>query len=176
MDFSGGHLMAFLLILELVQLLVFWAFIRQRYRLSLRQLLRLTEQLAAGKTPKSYYIDGPSWVQQLSRHLESVGLRLEHFQRQHQEGDFNLNALLANMVEGVMVVDQRHLVRLVNGVLLNLFDLQQSPLGRTVLESLREARVELIVRETIQSGEPRRHEVMLENTALAIRHFEVNAV
>jgi len=176
MDFSGSHLIALLLILELVQLLVFWAFVRQRYLLGLRQLSRLTEQLATGKTPKSYYIDGPPWVEQLSRHLESVGLRLEDFQRQQREEEFNLNALLANMVEGVMVVDQRHVVRLVNGVLLNLFDLPQSPLGRTVLESLREARVELIVRETIQSGEPRRHEVMLENTSLAIRHFEVNAV
>jgi len=176
MDFNSNHMMALLIVLELVQLFLFWAFIRQRYQLGVRQLARLMEQLAVGKAPKSYYIDGPRWVSQFSRHLESVGLRLENFQRQQREEDFNLNALLANMVEGVMVVDQRHVIRLVNGVLLNLFDLQQSPLGRTVLESLREARVELIVRETIQTGEPRRHEVMLENTTQTTRQFEVNAV
>lgn len=171
-----NQLIALLVIVELIQLLIFWAFIRQRYQISLRQLSRLTEQLAAGQPPKSYYIDGPPWVAQLSRSLEAVGLRLEALQRQQQEEDFNLNALLANMVEGVMVVDQKHVVRLVNDELLRLFDLKQSPVGRTVLESLREARVELIVRETIQSGEPRRHEVLLENTAATGRHFEVNAV
>jgi len=71
----------------------------------------------------------------VSRHLESVGARLEQYQRERQEEDFNLNVLLANMVEGVMVVDQRHVVRLVNDELLNLFELKQSPIGRTVLEA-----------------------------------------
>jgi two-component system phosphate regulon sensor histidine kinase PhoR len=82
------------------------------------------------------------------------------------------------MVEGVMVVDQRHVVRLVNDELLNLFELKQSPLGRTMLESLREARVEMIVRETILRGEPRQQEVMLESTALGLpqRHFNISVV
>jgi two-component system phosphate regulon sensor histidine kinase PhoR len=69
-------------------------------------------------------------------------------------------------------------VRLVNDELLNLFDLKQSPLGRTVLESLREARVEVIVRETILRGEPRQQEVILESTALGLppRHFDISVV
>jgi two-component system phosphate regulon sensor histidine kinase PhoR len=77
-----------------------------------------------------------------------------------------------------MVVDQRHVVRLVNDELLNLFDLKQSPLGRTVLESLREARVDTIVHETILRGEPRQQEVVMESTALGMpsRHFEISAV
>jgi two-component system phosphate regulon sensor histidine kinase PhoR len=178
MELKGNTLIALLVILELVQLVGFWAFIRYRYRLSLRQMSRLTGQLATGQRPKSYYIDGPPVVEQVSRHLESVGARLEQFQRERQEEDFNLNVLLANMVEGVMVVDQRHVVRLVNDELLNLFELQQSPLGRTVLESLREARVEMIVRETIQRGEPRQQEVMLDSTALGLpqRHFDISVV
>ena len=167
-----------LVILELVQLIGFWAFVRYRYRHSLRQMSRLTGQLATGQRPKSYYIDGPPLVEQVSRHLETLGARLEQLQRQQREEDFNLNVLLANMVEGVMVVDERHVVRLVNDELLNLFHLQQSPLGRTVLESLREARVEMIVRETIQRGEPRQQEVVLESTALGLppRHFDISVM
>jgi len=178
MELHGYTLIALLVAAELVLLAVFWFLIRYRYRVSLRQLSRLAEQLAAGERPKSYYIDGPPLVEKVSRHLESVGARLEQYQRERQEEDFNLNVLLANMVEGVMVVDQRHVVRLVNDELLNLFELQQSPLGRTVLESLREARVEMIVRETIQRGEPRQQEVALESTALGIpaRHFDISGV
>ena len=178
MELNGDPFIALLVILELFQLIAFWAFVRYRYRLSLRQMSTLTGQLATGQRPKSYYIDGPPLVEQISRHLEAVGTRLEQFQRQKQEEDFNLNVLLANMVEGVMVVDQRHVVRLVNDELLNLFDLKQSPVGRTVLESLREARVEMIVRETIVRGEPGQQEVVLESTGLGKppRHFDISVV
>jgi len=171
-------LLALLIALEIVQLLLFWLYVRQRYRLTLRQLGRVTEQIAAGRIPRSYFVDGPPAVLQIAHHVEEIGQRLENLQRQQKEEDFNLNVLLANMVEGVMIVDQKHVVRLVNNELLNLFGLKQSPLQRTVLESLRESQVELIVRETILSGELRRHEVTLENSApgSAPRHFEVNAV
>jgi two-component system phosphate regulon sensor histidine kinase PhoR len=173
-----GTTLILLAALELVQVFLFWLFIRRRYDFSLRQLSRMTGQMAAGERPKSYFIDGPPLVEMVSRHLETVGLWLEDLQRHQQAEDFNLNVLLANLVEGVMVVDQRHIVRLVNDELLNLFDLKQSPIGRSVLESLREAGVEMIVRETIQRGEPRRQEVILESTALGqpVRHFEISAV
>jgi len=165
-------------VLELIQIIGFWAFLHYRYRLSLRQMSRLTGQLAVGQRPKSYFIDGPPVVEQVTRHLETVGAKLEEYQRQQREEEFNLNVLLANMVEGVMVVDQRHIVRLVNQELLNLFQMSQSPVGRTVLESLREARVEMIIRETIQRGEPRQQEVMLESNGLGKppRHFDISVV
>jgi len=176
MDISAHLLITLFVIFELIQLLVFWGFIRHRYGLSLQQLKRLTEQLAAGLRPKSYYINGPPLVGHVTQNLERVGTRLEEIQRQQQEEDFNLNVLLANMVEGVMVVDQRHVVRLVNDELLNLFNLKQNPLGRTVLESLREARVEMIVRETILGGQLQEREVTLESTAVAMRHLVISAV
>jgi len=45
-----------------------------------------------------------------------------------------------------------------------------------VLESLREARVEMIVRDTILSGQPQERDVTLESTALAMRHLVISAV
>jgi len=62
MDFKSDSIIVLLVIFELIQLFVFWIFIRHRYGLSLRQLRRLTEQLAAGLRPKSYYINGPPLV------------------------------------------------------------------------------------------------------------------
>ncbi len=178
MDFPGTPLILFLLFLEVIQIVGFLLFLRMRYRRPLGQLSRVAGQLAAGQRPKSYYIDGPPQVEQVARSLETLGAEMEKVQRKQREEDFNLNALLANMVEGVMVVDQKHVVRLVNDELINLFELRQSPLGRTVLEALREARVEMLVRDTIARGEPRQQEVMLESTALGLpqRHFDISAV
>jgi two-component system phosphate regulon sensor histidine kinase PhoR len=178
MDSNDNQLLVLLVILEVIQLITFWFFFRRKYWFPLWQLSQLTEQIAAGQSPKSYFIDGPPLVEQITRALEGTGIRLEDFQRRQKEEDFNLNVLLANMVEGVMIVDHRHVVRLVNDELLNLFELKQSPIQRTVLESLRESRVELIIRETLLSGEIRRQEVTLESPApgTSARHFEVNAV
>jgi two-component system phosphate regulon sensor histidine kinase PhoR len=165
-----------LVVLEIVQLVVAWLFVRRRYRLSMRQLERLTAQLAAGKLPTSYYIGGTKRFEALSRTLEGVGARLDRLQREQTKEDLHL--LLANMVEGVLMVDGRHVVRLANGELLRLFGLAQSPVGRTVLESLRQAGVEQVVRRTLESGEALREELTLQSSAgvEAERHFEVSAV
>ncbi|MCE0496597.1 MAG: ATP-binding protein [Methylacidiphilales bacterium] len=178
MDTTEHQLIVALVIFEILQLLLFWLFVRRRYQISLGQLGRLTAQIAAGRRPGSFYVDGPKVVAQISRDLEAIGLRIENLQHQQQEEDLNLNTLLANMVEGVMVVDQRHVIQLVNDELLALFNLKQSPLNRTVLEALREARVEMIVRETVLAGEPRRDEVVLESTdpAKPRRHLEISSV
>jgi two-component system phosphate regulon sensor histidine kinase PhoR len=178
MEWSGKTLIVVLVIFEVIQLVAFWIFIRYRYRHALRQMSRLTGQMATGQKPSTFYIDGPPLVQQVSRHLETIGAKLEQNARQQREEESNLNVLLANMVEGVMVVDRKHVVRLVNDELLNLFQLKQSPLGRTVLEALREARVETVLGETMQRGEPRQQEVTLESTALdqPTRHFDISVV
>ena len=143
MNPDGNQILALVILLEIIQLALVAAFIRGRYVLSLRQLGRLASQLAEGGRPGSYYIGGPPTVTRLAESLERIGTQLGDAQRRQQEENFNLNALLANMVEGVMVVDRRHTVQLVNDELLKLFNLQARPVGRTVLEALREARVEV---------------------------------
>jgi two-component system, OmpR family, phosphate regulon sensor histidine kinase PhoR len=89
-----------------------------------------------------------------------------------------MGLLLANMVEGVLMVDSRHVVRLANDELLRLFGLRQNPVGRTVLEALREAQVEQVLRQTLESGTARREEIALQSSAgaEATRHFEISAV
>jgi two-component system phosphate regulon sensor histidine kinase PhoR len=175
MEGSGFFWLAIIALFEIAQLLLVWLYLR-RGRSALRQVGRLANQLGDGIHPPSYYVDGPAPVAQLAQDLERVGARLDALQRRQQEEDFNLNVLLANMVEGVMVVDRRHVVRLVNNELIALFDLKTSPLNRTVLESLREARVEMIVRETLGKNEVQRQEVIMQSTSGNSTHLEVSAV
>jgi two-component system phosphate regulon sensor histidine kinase PhoR len=167
---------ALLLAAEVLQFFIVWLYIRQRYRLSLRQLARLTAQLATGKPPASYYIGGTRRMEEVSRNLEGVGARLGRLQGEQTREDLPL--LLANMVEGVLMVDARRVVRLANDELLRLFGLSQNPVGRTLLETLREAQVEQVVRKTLESGSAHREEVALQSSAgaEATRYFEISAV
>ncbi len=168
--------MALLAGIELLQLVLLGFFLLRRRRL-MRQLGGLVEDLADGTQPGSFYLDGPRAMSRMARNLERLAARLDNLQRRQQEEDFNLNVLLANMVEGVMVVDRRHIVRLVNEELVRLFDLKASPLNKTILESLRESEVEMIVREALVRNEPQRQEVALQSaSANPARHFEISAV
>jgi two-component system, OmpR family, phosphate regulon sensor histidine kinase PhoR len=173
---DGSSLIAWLIAAEVLQLFLVWLYIRQRYGISLRQLARLTAQLAAGKPPASYYIGGTRRMEEVSRNLEGVGAQLGRLQGEQTREDMGL--LLANMVEGVLMVDSRHVVRLANDELLRLFGLRQNPVGRTVLEALREAQVEQVLRQTLESGTARREEIALQSSAgaEATRHFEISAV
>jgi two-component system phosphate regulon sensor histidine kinase PhoR len=176
MDFSERDWIILLAGIESFQLVLLGFFLFRRRRL-MRQLGRVAEDLADGRQPGSYFLDGPPLLTRLAGNLERIGARLDNLQRRQQEEDFNLNVLLANMVEGVMVVDRRHVVRLVNEELVTLFDLKASPLNKTLLESLRESEVELIVREAMLRNEPQRQEVVLQSTsAHSSNHFEVSAV
>jgi two-component system phosphate regulon sensor histidine kinase PhoR len=176
MDVSQQDWIGLLAAIEILQLVLLALFLLRRRRL-MRQLGRLTEDLADGAHPGSFYVDGPTAMARMAQNLERISARLDNLQRRQQEEDFNLNVLLANMVEGVMVVDRRHIVRLVNEELVSLFDLKASPLNKTILESLRESEVEMIVREALLKNEPQRQEVALQTTSVnPARHFEVSAV
>lgn len=127
----------------------------------LARLNRLISQLASGTLPKSCFIDSPGWFLPMERNLEKIAQRLRESNQSLAEEKFNLHAILTSMVEGVLVVDERHIIRLANDELSKLFNLQQNPVHRSVLEALREADVELIVRDALQSGQPIVREVTL---------------
>ena len=175
MELSENFWFSIVLLVQIAQALAVWFYFRRRDA-ALKHVGRLANQLGDGTRPASYYVDGPAPIALLAQNLERIGTRLDALQRRQQEEDFNLNVLLANMVEGVMVVDRRHVVRLVNNELLSLFDLKTSPLNRTVLESLREARVEMIVREALGKNEVQRQEVIMQRTSGNSTHLEVSAV
>lgn len=127
----------------------------------LRRLSALIKRLADGETPKSSFVDAPRWFSEMQRDLEKLSNRIQKQNQTVAEERFNLHAILTSMAEGVMVVDERHIIRLVNDELVKLFNLAQDPVHRSVLEALREADVEWIVRDVIQTGKPLTREASL---------------
>lgn len=176
-DSDGLKLLWGLFALALV-LILGWIFVERRYRRPLEKLRRLTSDLAKGIGPRTYLIQGASLIEATARHLEEVGMQLDDLQRQRRQEDFHLEVLLANMVEGVVVVDARHVIRVANAELAGLFGLDRSPVGQTLLEALRDPVVEKVVRKTMLEGASQRSEITLERASLgkSLRHFEVSVV
>jgi two-component system phosphate regulon sensor histidine kinase PhoR len=161
-----------------VLLLAGGVYIARKYLLPWRQLEKMVNDLAAGQRPDSFVFHGAKRFTRVALSLEKLADEQRRLQRQISEEEFNLQAILSSMAEGVMVVDNDHVIRLVNSSFLKLFNIAASPLGQTVLAALREAPVEEILRATAQSGETQTREISIFGDAQgeAGRHFAVSAV
>jgi len=147
----------------------FWRFTRHW-----RHLERIIDDLAAGRQPATFVFHGGNRFRKLARGLETLAQEQKNRQKLSEEEKFNFEAILAGMVEGVVVVDGDHLIRLVNLSFCKLFDLKSPPVGQTVLGALREAAIEEMFRAALATGEPQAREISPPRQPPS--HFAVNAV
>ena len=71
-----------------------------------------------------------------------------------------------------MVLDNSRTIRLVNSSFLGLFELSAAPLGRSVLQTLRNAAIEDVVRAALNTGEAEAREIIL---SAPNRHLSMSA-
>jgi two-component system phosphate regulon sensor histidine kinase PhoR len=88
-----------------------------------------------------------------------------------KENDY-LHTILKGMTEGVLVVDKRGRIRMVNDALRKLFPLPQEVLNKTLLELIRHTELEEAIREAIREGKGSAFELILPS--FPERTFEVN--
>ena len=147
-----------------------------RYRLQTReqwrQIGRMIDMIGGGSRPASFILHGEKELRQIGLGLEKLADQRDRLESQISREGFNLQAILASMVEGVMVVDVDRVIRLVNGSFLNLFNLKTTPLGRGALHALRDAAIESVLREAITTGEAQFREIALTAPS---RHLAMSA-
>lgn len=164
----------FLSVLALAACLV----VVRNYLLPWRQLEKMVNDLAEGKRPGSFVFHGARRFTRVALSIEKLADEQRRLKQQISEEEFNLQAILSSMVEGVMVVDNNHIIRLVSASFLKLFNLRSSPLQQSVLTALREAALEEILRETARTGETQSREitVLSDSVPPVERHFAVSVV
>ena len=90
-----------------------------------------------------------------------------------KEKDY-LHTILKGMTEGVLVVDERGRIRMVNDALRKLFPLPQEVLNKTLLELIRHTELEEAIRNAIKDGKGSAFELTLPS--FPEKTFEVNVV
>jgi len=134
---------------------------------------RADDLLSVGNQPL-FSTSGQDNPSRLAALMDRIEQEHEHLRRQRQLAEANLQIILSSMQEGVMVVDSRHTVRVVNPSLRKLFHLLGDLFGRPVLEILREPEFEKMITEALDSGRPQEKEV-LSHQAGSARILSVNA-
>ena len=122
---------------------------------------RMIEAIESGGRPSSFILHGEKPLQRIGLGLEKLSLQRERLESQISREGFNLQAILASMVEGVMVIDTRRVIRLANNSLIALFNLKSGPVGKGTLHTLRDASIEGVLRQALNTGEAQFSEITL---------------
>jgi two-component system, OmpR family, phosphate regulon sensor histidine kinase PhoR len=129
--------------------------------------------------PLSYEVPGPRIVREIHADLKEIARREGEIARQFADEDFSLRAILASMVEGVLIADGNLQIRLVNERLQQMFSLPKSPMHRTVMEVFRNHLVHQVIRQSLNTGEPQSAELQAEirdGDQFQLKHFQITSV
>ncbi len=137
--------------------------------------MAIVEELGQGREPKSFVFLNGGRFTHLANSLERLTDSRERLRRRRSREEMNLQTILASMEDGVMVVDRQHTIRLVNPSVLRLFGLTFDPLGRSVLQTLRESGFDEIISGALTTWEPQSREISASSSK-ALHHISVHAM
>jgi two-component system phosphate regulon sensor histidine kinase PhoR len=109
-----------------------------------------------------------------SKTIDEMNIRLKDAIKEISREKDYLQTVLKGMSEGVLVVDGRGHIRMVNEALKKLFPIPPDVLDRTLLELIRNAELEEAIRQAITNGKGSTFEITLPSSPG--KSFEVNVV
>ena len=142
----------------------------------LQHVEQIIDDVAAGRRPMSFVFRKTRDFSGLAWRLERLSDEHESLKKEVGEKKFNLDAVLASMAEGVLVVSNSHVIRMVNDSFCKMFQLPAKPLGQTILHATRAAAVDEIIGETLERGAVQSREIAVTTPQSGDLHFSVNAV
>jgi two-component system phosphate regulon sensor histidine kinase PhoR len=122
---------------------------------------------------------GPRILREIHRDLQEMAKRQLEITRQIAEEDFSLRAILASMIEGVLIADGNMRIRLTNDRLQQMFSLPRSPVERTIMEVFRNHLLHQVIQQTLDTDEPRSVELQAEiqeGDQFQLKHFQITSI
>jgi two-component system phosphate regulon sensor histidine kinase PhoR len=153
--------------------LVLW----QKWAAPWPQIEQLVSQIARGEHPSTFLINGGADPHRVGLALETIFARQQELELQIAGRESGTQTILSAMEDGVLVVDARSRVTLMNPTFRKLFELRNPAVGVPLVEAVRHATLDQLVTETLLTGEAMRSELTLADSRThSDQHIEVNAV
>lgn len=141
------------------------------------QIEQLVSQIARGERPSTFLVNGGKDPHRIGLALESISGRQQELERQIAGRESDTQTILGAMEDGVLVVDARSRITLMNPTFEHLFDLRDPAVGVPLVEAVRHATLDQLVAETLLTGEVMRSELnVTDSRTHGERHIEVSAV
>lgn len=141
------------------------------------QIEQLISQIARGEPPSTFLVTGGADPQRVGLSLENVFARQQELERQIAGRESGTQTILGAMHDGLLVVDVRSRITLMNPTFEKLFGLRDPTTGVPLVEAVRHATLDQLIVETMHGGEPMRDELSVpDSQTRSERHIEVSAV
>lgn len=141
------------------------------------QVEQLVSQIASGQHPSTFLINGGKDPHRVGLALENIFARQLELERQIAGRESGTQTILGAMQDGVLVVDARNHITLMNPTFANLFDLRDPAVGVPLVEAVRHATLDQLITETLRTGEAARNQLSLADSRThSERYIEVSAV
>ncbi len=152
-----------------------WWISQRTQRRNWERLEQILDELGEGRSPQSSGFTDRGHFSRLARRLDRIADEQKRLAHEIRRSESNLQTVLASMEEGIMVVDEQHVLRQTNPAFLKFFDLKNDPRGQTVLRALREPAMEEIITAALGTDTTQAGEVAFSGSKPA-RHFAILAV
>ncbi|MBA2269479.1 MAG: PAS domain-containing protein [Chthoniobacterales bacterium] len=141
-----------------------------------RDVERIAEAAASGETPPGFLVSGNPSALRVGFALEKLANRRRELEARLSEGQLSVQAVFGAMLDGLVVVDERRRIRMVNREFGRLFGSDHAEPGTPLLEVIGHASMDRLVTEAMATGEPRRESIQMSRGPSAGRELEVSAV
>jgi two-component system, OmpR family, phosphate regulon sensor histidine kinase PhoR len=136
-----------------------------------RLIEELVRQVSRGEQPRTFLVKGGDEARRVAIALEDILNRQRELDRQIGERSAGQKAIFSAMQDGLLVVDRRRQIALMNRAFHELFGIREDSLGVPLLESVRDPAIEQIVGETFRGRGPSQGELVIGN-----REFQMTSV
>ena len=156
-----------------VTALILW----QKWAAPWSQIEQLVSQVARGEPPSTFLINGGAGPHRIGLALENIFARQQELEHQIAGRESGTQTILGAMQDGLLVVDARSRIMLMNRPFEKLFELRDPAVGVPLIEAVRHATLDELIVETLRTGEVMRSELSVADSRThSERHIEVSAV
>ena len=142
-----------------------------------RKLEEIVGQISRSEAPRTFLIDGAAEPRRAGLALENLFARQQELGQQITQRESGTQTILRAMHDGLLVVDERRDVMLMNRSFEKLFQLRDGAVGAPLLETIRHATLDRLIAEALRTGNALQRELTLTDSQTnAGRHVEISAV
>jgi two-component system phosphate regulon sensor histidine kinase PhoR len=142
-----------------------------------RKIESMIRQIGRGEKPRTFLLEAGAEPRRVAVALEDLYNHQRKLDQQIAERASGTQTIFAAMQDGLLVVDARHHITLVNETFAQLFGLREDCVGWPLLETVRDVALDQLIAETLRTGSPQRSELTvpdLQNNSL--RRMQLSAV
>ena len=136
----------------------------------------LSRAIVDKSPPRKFLISANPQSRNIGLALEMLVDRQREIEERFREGELSVQAVFGAMLDGLVVVDDRRRVRMMNREFRRAFGLEEAEPGEPLLEMIRHASIDRLVMEAIRVREPQRESIQMSRGPSEGREMEVSAV